>query len=258
MKCSHLLILAILITLIACAPATPHTLTVFAAASLTNAFDEIGQDFEASHPGVAVIFNFGNSQILRTQIEQGAIADVFASANQMEMDALTDSGLVTEDAARVFVTNQLIVILPANNPANVQGMADLAHAGTKIVLAAEEAPAGKYARQALENLNALYGVDFKDRVLANVVSNEENVRLVVAKVQLGEADAGIVYISDAIAAPELKTIQIAAEHNVIAKYYIAMLNNAPNSEPAAEFVAYILSPGGQAILNKWGFIPITP
>jgi molybdate transport system substrate-binding protein len=251
------LLLTILMT--ACNPAPtpePRALTVFAASSLTDAFTEIGQDFEAAHPGVTVAFNFAGSQALRTQLEQGAVADVFASANTKEMDTLVIEMLVPADTAQIFLTNQLLVILPAQNPANIQSLADLANPGLKLVLAAEEVPVGKYARQALENLNALYDTDYKGKVLANVVSNEDNVKQVVTKVQLGEADAGIVYISDAVAAPELKTIEIPAEYNIIASYPIAALTAAPQPDLAAEFIAYVLSTEGQAILQKWGFTPV--
>ncbi len=236
----------------------PRTLTVFAAASLTDAFTEIGQNFDAAHPGLTTTFNFAGSQALRTQIEEGAVVDVFASANTKEMETLITGMLVPADTAQIFLTNQLLVILPADNPANIQSLEDLKTPGLKLILAAEEVPAGKYARQALENLNTLYGSDYKDNVLANVVSNEDNVKQVVAKIQLGEADAGIVYISDAIAAPELKTIEIPADYNIIAQYPIAVLTNAPQADLAAEFIGYVLSPEGQAILQKWGFTPVNP
>lgn len=238
--------------------AEPCTLTVFAAASLTDAFTEIGQDFESAHPGVTVALNFAGSQSLRTQIEAGAVADVFASANTKEMDTLVTDGFIPADSAQFFLTNKLVVILPAGNPANIQSLEELANPGLKLVLAAEEVPVGKYARQALENLNTLYGADYKDNVLANVVSNEDNVKQVVTKVQLGEADAGIVYTSDAVAAPELPIIEIPADYNVVARYPIAALTAAPQPELAAEFIAYVLSPEGQAVLQKWGFSPVNP
>lgn len=234
----------------------PAELWVFAAASLTDAFAEIGEGFEAQHAGVAVSTNYAGSQNLRTQLEQGAVADVFASANRQQMDAAIASGLVAPDAARVFATNRLVVILPSANPGKVQSLEDLARAGLKLVLAAEEAPAGTYARQSIEKLNSLYGESYKDAVLANVVSNEENVKQVLAKVQLGEADAGIVYTSDAIAAPDLKMIAISPDANVVAEYPIAALDAAPSSALAQEFVEFVLSPEGQSILQKWGFTPI--
>lgn len=236
----------------------PQTLNVFAAASLTDAFTEIGKAFEASHAGVTVVFNFGGSQTLRTQIEQGAPADIFASANTREMDTLITGGLVQKDAPKIFLTNQLIMILPKDNPARIKSLQDLSQPGVKVVLAAEDVPAGKYARQILENLNAQLGADFKDKVLANVVSNEENIRQALTKIQLGEADASIVYVSDAVAVPKLQTIQIPAAVNVIAQYPIAALHKSAHAELANEFIKYVLAAEGQATLKKWGFTPITP
>jgi molybdate transport system substrate-binding protein len=229
---------------------------VFAASSLTDAFTEIGKTFESSHPGVTVTLNFAGSQALRTQIEEGAPVDVFASASDKEMDTLVTGKFVAEGTPQVFLTNKLVVILPAINPAALEKLEDLARPGIKLVLAAEEVPVGNYARQALDKMNGSFGADFKDKVLANVVSNEDNVKQVVAKVQLGEADAGIVYTSDAIATPDLKTIEIPAELNVIAKYPIASLTASAHPDPAKEFIDYVLSPEGQGILKKWGFAPV--
>jgi molybdate transport system substrate-binding protein len=171
------------------------------------------------------------------------------------MDALISGSYVTQDAPKIFLNNKLVVILPASNPAGLATLQDLAKPGIKLVLAAEEVPVGKYAHQALEAMNGQFGNDFKDKVLANVVSNEDNVKQVVAKVQLDEADAGIVYTSDAIAAPELKTIEIPAELNVIAKYPIAPLTKSANADLAKAFIGYVLSSDGQAVLQKWGFAP---
>lgn len=237
---------------------TPHTLTVYAAASLTDVFTEIGKTFEAEHSGVSVVLNFGGSQNLRTQIEQGAPADVFASANAKEMDTLVAQEFISAGAPRIFLTNHLVVILPKDNPAGIASLEDLGRPNLKLVLAAEEVPAGRYARQILENLNSMFGVDYKDKVLANVVSNEDNIRQAVTKIQLGEADASIVYVSDALAVPELQRIEIPAEVNVLAEYPIAPLVESANSELANEFIAYVLSPAGQATLEKWGFTPVAP
>ena len=234
----------------------PKTLTVFGAASLTNAFEEIGKAFEAANPGVTVEFNFSGSQTLRTQIEQGAQADVFASANSKEMDALVAGDFVPADSARIFLTNQLVVIMPADNPAGLTALADLTRPGLKIVLAAREVPVGNYALQVLDNLDDALGTGFKDKVLVNVVSYENDVKQVVAKVQLGEADAGLVYSSDAVAAPELQTIDIPEENNVAARYPLAALTTSRNPELAQAFIAHVLSADGQAVLQKWGFLPV--
>jgi molybdate transport system substrate-binding protein len=261
---SLILLLALLIA--GCSPAASpteapraapeaRTLNVFAAASLTDAFTEIGKNFEAANPGVTVTFNFAGSQALRTQIEEGAPADVFASASGKEMDTLVTGAHVAEGTPQIFLNNKLIVILPADNPAGLDSLDDLGNSGVKIVLAAEEVPVGNYARQSLDLTNGSFGADFKDKVLANVVSNEDNVKQVVAKVQLGEADAGIVYTSDAVAAPELQTIEIPNELNVIAKYPIAPLAGSANADLAESFITYVLSPDAEAILQKWGFAP---
>lgn len=234
----------------------PQSLTVFAAASLTDAFTEIGAAFDAANPGVTTTFNFAGSQALRTQIEEGAPADVFASANKTQMDAVIAASLITEGTQQNFLTNKLVVILPADNPAALEKLEDLANPGIKLVLAAEEVPVGKYSLEAFDLMNGSFGIDFKDKVLANVVSNEDNVKQVVAKVQLGEADAGIVYTSDAIAAPDLKTLEIPADLNVIAKYPIAPLVKSENADLAAKFIEYVLSAEGQAVLAKWGFAPV--
>lgn len=234
----------------------PRTLLVFAAASLTGAFEEIGGAFEAEHAAVHITFNFAGSQALQTQIEQGAPADVFASADTATMDSLVTAGFVRRPAVEVLLTNQLVVILPASNPARLETLQDLGQPGVKLVLAAPDVPVGKYARQSLQKMNAFYGAGFDNRVLANVVSNEDNVKQVVAKVQLGEADAGIVYRSDAVAAPELRTIEIPPEQNVQAEYQIAPLADSKEAELAAAFVNYVLSTAGRVILAKWGFMPV--
>jgi molybdate transport system substrate-binding protein len=234
----------------------PQTLTVFAAASLTNAFDEIGKTFETANPGVTVKFNFGGSQAIRTQIEQGAKADVFASANTKEMDTLVTSKFVAADNAQIFLTNQLVVIMPASNPAGLTTLTDLTKSGLKLVLAAKEVPVGNYALQVLDKLDVALGAGYKDKVLANVVSYENDVKQVVAKVQLGEADAGIVYLSDTVAAPDLQKIDIPAENNVVAKYPLAALTQSKNPELAQAYISYVLSADGQATLKKWGFLPV--
>lgn len=255
---SFLVLLSLILVACSARNSNSRTLTVYAAASLTDAFTEIGNDFEASHPGVTIVFNFGGSQNLRTQIEQGAPADVYASANVNEMDALVSQNLVEAGAPKVFLTNQLVVILPKNNPAGISTLEDLDKPGLKLVLAAEEVPAGRYARQVLDNLNTRFGAAYNDSVLANVVSNEDNIRQAVTKVQLGEADASIVYVSDAVAVPELLRIEIPADANVIAEYPIAPLAGSANSELANEFIDYVLSTDGQATLEKWGFTPVAP
>lgn len=262
MKRLSMTLLTLILFLSACgapAPASttaPQTLTVFAAASLTAAFAEIGKSFEAANPGVTIKFNFGGSQTLRTQIEQGAQTDVFASANAKEMDALIAGNLIGANTSKIFLTNQLVVIMPAKNPAGIKTLSDLSKPGLKLVLAAKEVPVGNYTLQAFDKLDVALGAGYKDKVLANVASYENDVKQVVAKVQLGEADAGVVYLSDSVAAPDLQKIEIPVENNVVAKYPIAALSKSPSTSLAQTFIDYVLSAQGQTILQKWGFLPV--
>ena len=242
------------------APVRPRpdpTLTVYAAASLTAAFGALGDTLERRMPGLHVVFNFAGSQQLALQIELGAAADVFASADQHWMADVRTHGLIA-DTPRVFVHNRLVAITPRGSP--VRDLADLARPGVKVILAAAAVPVGRYARLAIANLARLpaYGAGFGARVLANVVSNEENVKAVVAKVQLGEADAGVVYVSDVTpsVAPAVREIAIPDRANVIADYPVAVVRRAPNPGAAAAFVRLLLSPAGQRVLAAHGFIPV--
>ncbi len=250
-----LLLLAGLLT--GCSPDAekPSMLTVSAAASLTEAFTEIGQAFEASQPGVAVVFNFGASSSLRAQLLEGAPVDVFASANLTQMGLAVDGRAIVPETAAVFATNALVIVMPADNPAGISTPADLARPGLKLVLAAPEVPAGQYARQALEWMAADLGAAFLTGVQANVVSLEDSVRGALGKVALGEADAAIVYASDALTAPELEVIEIPTQYNVLAEYPLAVTATSTQPDLAGEFVAFVLSAEGQAILQKWGFGP---
>ncbi|HEY8106524.1 MAG TPA: molybdate ABC transporter substrate-binding protein [Gemmatimonadales bacterium] len=233
-------------------------LTVFAAASLTEAFGDIAQRFEQENPGTHLRVNYAGSQQLVLQIQQGAQADVFASADERWMKAVTDSGLAA-GAPAVFAHNRLVVIVPAANPGRIDRLQDLSRRGLKIVLAAGAVPVGRYSRQALEQLSAAPGftADYSAHVLANVVSQEENVKAVATKVQLGEADAGIVYRSDVTpsVARVTRMLAIPDEYNVVATYPIVVLRQSANQEAARRFVAYVLSAGGQRALAARGFIP---
>jgi molybdate transport system substrate-binding protein len=193
------------------------TLTVFAAASLTDSFKDIGKAFEAVNPGSKVAFNFAGSQALRAQIEQGARADVFASADTKNMDPLKTENLLGSDS-QIFTRNVLTVIIPKANPAGIKTLQDLTKPGLKLVFEDASVPAGNYTLQILDKLSAdpTYGADFKTKVLANVVSKETDVKAVVSKVSLGEGDAGVVYTTDAqVAADKLSTIAIPDKYNVI-------------------------------------------
>jgi molybdate transport system substrate-binding protein len=241
-------------------PQLPKTLTVFAAASLTESFTEIGKQFEADNPGVKVVFNFAGSQQLRAQLEQGAKADVFASANTKEMTtAIISDSLVVSGTQHTFVTNRLAVILPKSNPGKITSLADLARPGLKLDFADPSVPVGQYALDVLTKMSqdATFGAAFKDMVVANVVSREDNVKSVVAKVRLGEADAGVVYTTDITpdAAKELTTLDVPDKFNVIATYPIAPLKDAAEPKLAGQFVDWVLSKG-QQVLTQYGFIPV--
>ncbi len=231
------------------------TLTVFAAASLTAAFGDIAKSFESANPGTKVTFSFAGSQQLRTQIEQGAPADVFASADNKNMDPLKSEGLIVGNP-QIFTRNRLVVILPKNNPAGIKTLQDLAKPGLKLDIADASVPVGNYTLQALDKLSAdpAYGADFKTQVLARVVSKENDVKQVVAKIALGEADAGVVYTTDAQAAiDKLTTIDIPDQFNVIAAYPIAVVKSSAHPALAQKFIDFVLSADGQAMLKKYGF-----
>lgn len=236
--------------------------TVYAAASLRDAFEEIGRDFETAYPAVKVVFSFSGSQLLAEQIAQGAPADVFASANQPVMDAAIRSGLIDKNSPKVFAYNRLVVIVPKNNPANLHTLADLARPGLALVLASKEVPAGGYALEVLSkaSASASYGAQFRDAVLANVRSYEEDVRAAVLKTAIGEADCTIAYSTDASGAQRanLRVIDIPDELNSRAAYPIALLDNSGQHQLAQKFVDYVLSPAGQTVLKKHGFIGAGP
>ncbi len=235
----------------------PVTLTVFAAASLKSAFTELGSDFRAVHPNVTVTFSFAGSDTLATQIDQGAPADVFASANATQMNVVVKAGLIASASPRVFAHNRLVVVYPKSNPANLQTLQDLARPGVKVDLAANTVPAGQYAITFLTKASAdpAFSPDYKSQVLANVVSYESDVTTVLTKVSQGEADAGIVYTTDAQSvATSVGTIPIPDALNTVAVYPIAPIAASVNSTVAQQFVAYVLSASAQTVLAKYGFI----
>lgn len=235
-------------------------LVVFAASSLTDAFKEIGQAFQTANPGVTVTFNFAGSQVLSQQMIQGARADVFASANSTEMDKVRQAGLA-DNSGEIFVSNRLVVILPKDNPGKVNALKDLANPGLKLVIADKTVPVGGYALAMFDKMSAdpTYGADFGPSVLKNVVSQENNVKAVVTKVALGEADAGIVYVTDATpdVMDKLTTLEVPDKYNQVGKYPIVVLKGASQPDLAKAFVVFVLAQdGGQAILQKWHFIPV--
>lgn len=240
--------------------AARHELIVLAAASLTEAFTELGEQFQSAHPGVTVLFSFAGSQQLAQQLAQGAPADVFASANQRQMTAAIDAGRVLTDSTQTFVNNRLVVIYPSDNPAGLASLHGLAQPGVKLVLAAPAVPVGEYSLNFLDKASATveYGAAYSSTVLANVVSYEENVRGVLGKVALGEADAGIVYTSDIAAgsADQVGRMEIPDALNTIAVYPIAPVADTDHPDLAQAFVDLVLSPAGQAILARYGFVPV--
>jgi molybdate transport system substrate-binding protein len=217
-------------------------ITVFAAASLTDAFTELGTTFESENPDVSVELNFGASSALREQILAGAPADVFASANTSNMDQVVDGGAASgpED----FVTNLLEIAVPTGNEAGVTGLDDFANPDLLIGLCAEEVPCGEFGREALANAGVTPSID----------TNEPDVRSLLTKVEAGDLDAGIVYVTDVMAAGDtVEGVEIPAEENVVASYPIAALTDVANPDTAGAFVEFVLSDEGQETLKSYGF-----
>jgi len=239
----------------------PQSLTVFAAASLTDAFREIALVWETENPDIDLVFNFAGSNQLATQINQGAPADVFASADWEQMDRAVAGGRIDVGAPRVLATNRLAVVFPADNPAGITRLQDLAAPDTLIVLAAGQVPVGRYSLDFLEKAgnDSVFGEQFQENVLGNVVSYEENVRAVLNKVALGEADAGIVYVSDLVDVVGVGRLDIPDHLNSVAEYPIAALNDSPHAAAAAAFIDLAFGPAGQAVFAQHGFGPgLTP
>jgi len=239
-------------------PQAGGELTVFAAASLTDGFNQVKTDLEAEHPELTITYNFAGSPALVTQLTEGAEADVFASASKAQMTKAEEAGVIA-GKSQVFTQNRLAIVVPKDNPAGIQSPADLAREGVKLVLAQAEVPVGQYARQSIcaAALDAAtFGDGFAVKVGANIVSEEDNVKAVLAKVLLGEADAGIVYTTDVTAelAPDVFVIEIPATINVIAMYRIAPVTGG-DADLAVAFIDYLLGPEGQATLAEFGFEP---
>lgn len=242
--------------------ATGGELTVFAAASLTDAFKTIGEQFGAANGGARLTFNFGGSDQLATQITQGAPADVFASANTKQMGVVITAGDIISGTQKTFARNRLVLVYPKDNPGKLAALNDLANPGLKIVLASKSVPVGGYALDFLAKASKLpeYTETYSPTVLANVVSYEDNVKAVLSKVALGEADAGIVYTTDAATVQDgsIGMLEIPDTLNTIAAYPIATTKNAKNADLAQKFVDYVLGPEGQKVLAQYGFIPAAP
>jgi molybdate transport system substrate-binding protein len=248
------LLVIVLLASVACTPQA-RTLTVLAAASLNESFNELGALFETQNPGVKVSFSYGGSQQLAQQLGQGSAADLFASASTKYMDAAVASKRITKADARSFARNRLVVIFPKDNLAGLESLVDLAKPGLKLDLADKTVPAGQYTLDFLDKADK--DPAFNPTFKANVVSYEDNVKAIVTKVSLGEADAGIVYVTDVTAASAAKIgkLEIPDALNILATYPIAPITDSKNPDLAKAFIALVLSPDGQAILAKYGFIP---
>jgi len=219
------------------------TLTVFAASSLTDAFGRAGDELTRRYPGTRLVFNYGSSSTLATQITNGAPVDVFASADEASLQKVIEASLV-EGSAAIFATNRLQIAVAPGNPKRIASLADLARRDLLVVLAAPSVPAGKYALDALSNA----------RVSLTPASQELDVRAVLNKVALGEADAGIVYVTDVRSAGTRVTgIEIAEPYQVVARYPIVTLKESKNQRLAALFVDFLLGPDGQRVLGDLGF-----
>ena len=258
MKVTRLFFLFLVLVLTGCdagkaAPGQQEGLIVFAASPLTDAFNDLTEAFQAQNEGVEVVLNFAGSSQLAAQLLEGAMADLFASANPIQMQNVIDDGRIAAGTEVLFVTNRLTIIIPNDNPAGIGSLEDLAQPDVQLVLAVEGVP----VRQYTDEIIAAMPADFQERFYENLVSEEDNVRRVAAKVALGEADAGIVYSSDVTPdiARKVQQIAIPDAQNVVATYPIAPLNDAVHAETAQRFIDFVLSNEGQSILSSWGFGP---
>ena len=231
-------------------------LTIFAAASLKNVLAEAEAAYEAANPGTDLTISTDSSSALETQIEQGAPADVFLSADTTNPQKLVDGGFASGDAIP-FAGNKLTVIVPSDNPAGIQSPADLAKPGLRIIAAGDEVPITKYATQLVENLAAEAGAPdgFAAAYVANVASKEDNVSAIVSKIELGEGDAGIVYVTDAAASDEVTPIEVPDAANVPATYAGVVVGESPNQDASAAFLDWLTGPDGQDVLSSFGFLP---
>jgi len=233
-------------------PAGATPVTVFAASSLREAFIDLAGELARTRPDVRITFDFAGSQELRTRIEHGAPADVFASADARHMQALRAAGLV--EAPAVFAHNQPVLAVARDATTSITSLGDLPRA-RRLVIGAPEVPIGRYTLQILDRAAATLGADFRERVLLRVVSRELNVRQVLAKVGLGEADAAIVYRTDALAAgSKIAIVEIPPAINVVAEYPIAVVARSPHAAGARAFVELVSSPRGRAALRARGFL----
>jgi molybdate transport system substrate-binding protein len=239
------------------APSLPtDEVIVFAAASLKDVLKEAVTTYVAANPNTKIFVSTDASSALATQIQQGAPADLFLSADTKNPDTLATAGLTT-GATVPFVGNTLTVIVPLDNQAGITSPKDLANAGIKVIAAGDEVPITKYANQAVDNLAKVagYPADFAAKYGANIVSKEPNVKGIVAKVELGEGDGGIVYVTDAKASTKVKAVEIPAEANVPATYGGVVIKGAKYAADAQAFFDWLKGTDGQALFATYGFLP---
>lgn len=229
---------------------TQRRLDVHAASSLTDVFRELEELFEIAHPDTDVVLTYAGSQLLRIQIEEGAPADVFASANHEHVQALLEAGLVS--GPRIFATNRLVVVVPLDNPAGVETFADLPQA-TRLVLGTPGVPAGRYARDVLLAADSVTRPGFSAAVLENLVSEAPNVRLARAKVELGEADAAIVYRTDALRSDRVQIVPLPTAVSVGVEYTAAIVERSDRSRLAGQWLDYLWSDEARAVFTRHGF-----
>ncbi|HLQ48755.1 MAG TPA: molybdate ABC transporter substrate-binding protein [Candidatus Dormibacteraeota bacterium] len=236
--------------------AAPAALTIYGAASLKGVLDKARTAYETANPGTTLTISTDSSATLETQIEQGAPADVFLSADTTNPKKLVDKGLAA-GAAVTFAGNKLTVIAPTTNPAGIKTPADLAKTGVKVIAAGDAVPITKYATQLVANLARVagYPADFAAKYSANIASKEDNVKAIVAKIELGEGDAGIVYVTDGKASTKVTTIDVPDTANVPATYAGVVVKASRNAAAAQAFLTWFAGPDGQAILTTFGFLP---
>ena len=236
--------------------ATAVDLTIFAAASLAGALEDVKEAYSASHPGTTLTISTDSSAALATQIEQGAPADVFLSADTTNPAKLVSGGFSAGEAV-TFASNKLTIVAPADNPAGVATPADLAKPGLKVIAAGDEVPITMYAKQLVANLakEPGYPAGFEAAYASNVVSQEDNVKAVIGKIEIGEGDAAIVYVTDATASTKVTAVAVPDSANITAKYAGIVVGASSDQEPARLFLAWLTGPEGQAVLSRFGFLP---
>jgi molybdate transport system substrate-binding protein len=236
--------------------AAPAALTIFGAASLKGVLDKVKTTDEAANPGTTLTISTDSSATLETQIEQGAPADVFLSADTTNPKKLVDKGLAA-GAAVTFAGNKLTIIVPTANPARITSPKDLARTGVKVIAAGDAVPITKYATVLVANLakESGYPADFAAKYTANIASKEDNVKAIVAKIELGEGDAGIAYVTDAMASTKVTAVDVPDTANVPATYSGVVVKASKNAAAAQAFLTRFAGPDGQAILGSFGFLP---